>query len=253
MICSGLATQVFAWSQTGHRIIGEIANQYISNKTKRAIKEILGNESIAIASNWADFVKSEPTMKEYDAWHYINFKSGLSFIDFNAYLQADTAVDAYTKINFLITELKKEDLDADKKKMYLRFLIHLVGDIHQPLHVGRPEDLGGNRVRIIWFKDSTNLHSVWDGALIDHQKLSYTEYANSINYVTNEQKLQWQKQSLAEVFYDSYTLCEKVYAGITTSYQKLDYRYNYQYIDSLNNQLLKGGIRLAGILDSIFG
>ena len=249
---SSITIQLFAWSQTGHRVVGEIASQYITSKTKRAIKEILGNESIAMASNWADFIKSEPSMKQYDAWHYINFKSGLAFAEFNAYLQTDTAVDAYTKLNFLIGELKNKDLPVEQKRMYLRLLIHIVGDIHQPLHVGRPDDLGGNRVKVMWFNESTNLHSVWDGALIDFQKLSYTEYAASINFVSKEERKQWQQQRLPEVFFDSYLLAEKIYAGITQPDQKLGFRYNYDYIAMLNTQLLKGGVRLAGILNSIY-
>lgn len=252
MLFTVLAIQSFAWSQTGHRVVGEIANQYITGKTRRAIKEILGNESIAIASNWADFIKSEPAMKQYDAWHYINFKSGLAFEAFNAYLQTDTAIDAYTKINFLIGELKNKNLPLEQKRMYLRLLIHIVGDIHQPLHVGRPDDLGGNRIKVMWFNESTNLHSVWDGTLIDFQKLSYTEYAKSINYVTKAQKKEWQQQNLAAVFFESYSLAEKIYAGITQPEQKLGFRYNYDYIDMLNTQLLKGGVRLAGILNDIF-
>lgn len=252
ILFSCITMQLFAWSQIGHRVIGEIANQYITGKTRRSIKEILGNESIAMTSNWADFIKSDPAMKQYDAWHYINFKSGLTFAAFNAYLQTDTAVDAYTKINFLIAELKNKDLPIEQKRMYLRLLIHIVGDIHQPLHVGRPEDLGGNRIKVMWFNESTNLHSVWDGTLIDFQKLSYTEYANSINFVTKEQKKQWQSQNLIETMFESYSLAEKIYAGITQPDQKLSFRYNYDYIDIVNSQLLKGGVRLAGILNNVF-
>lgn len=241
------------WGQTGHRIVGEIADINLNNKARKAIREILGNESIAITSNWADFIKSDTSFNYLSPWHYINVKQGLTQMEFNEVLAKDTITDAYTKLNFLVAELKNKQLPPDKKKMYLRLLIHIVGDIHQPLHVGRFEDLGGNRVRVLWFGDSTNLHSVWDDKMIESQDLSYTEYVKAINHSTKDQRTQWQQQSMNEWFYESYQLAGKVYSSVTQPFQRLSFRYNYDHIGTLNNQLLKGGIRLAGLLNSIFG
>ncbi|HJS54486.1 MAG TPA: S1/P1 nuclease, partial [Chitinophagaceae bacterium] len=148
------------WGQTGHRVVGQIADNYLSKKARKAIGEILGNESIAISGNWADFVKSDTAFNYLSPWHYINVRQGLSLTEFNAVLEKDTATDAFTKLNFLIAGLKNKQISPDKKQMYLRLLIHIAGDIHQPLHAGRLEDLGGNRVRVQWFGESTNLHSV---------------------------------------------------------------------------------------------
>ena len=240
------------WGQTGHRIVGEIADGYLSNKARSAIHEILGNESIAISSNWADFIKSDSDFNYLNTWHYINVRQGLPQAEFNAVLRNDSVTNAYTKLNFLIGELKNKQLEHDKKQMYLRLLIHIVGDIHQPLHVGQLEDLGGNRIRLQWFGESTNLHSVWDEKLIEFQRLSYTEYARAINHTTRSERRQWQSQDMKEWFFESYQLAGKVYSGITGTEPKLGFRYNFDYIDMLNNQLLKGGVRLAGLLNSIF-
>ena len=241
------------WGQNGHRIVGEIADSYLSSKARKAISEILGTESIAMGSNWADFIKSDSTYNYLSPWHYINIKQGLSQAEFNAILQSDSTTDAYTKLNFLVAELKNKDLSLEKKQMYLRLLIHIAGDIHQPLHVGRLEDLGGNRIRVLWFGDSTNLHSVWDEKLIESQNLSYTEYAKAINHSTKAQRKLWQEQPMNEWFFESYQIAGKVYSGITQPYQRLSFRYNFDYLEILNSQLLKGGIRLAGLLNSIFG
>ena len=241
------------WGQNGHRIVGEIADSYLSSKARKAIREILGYESIAITSNWPDFIKSDSTFNYLSSWHYINVKQGLSQTEFNSILQQDTATDAYTKLNSLIAELKNKQLSLDKKQMYLRLLIHIAGDIHQPLHVGQFEDLGGNRIRLQWFGEPTNLHSVWDERLIEFQKLSYTEYAASINHTTKAQRKQWQEQPMNEWFFESYQLAGKVYNSVTQPEPKLSFRYNFDYIDMLNSQLLKGGVRLAGLLNSIFG
>ena len=243
----------YFWGANGHRIVGEIANSYLKRKAKNNICKILGTESIAITSNWADFIKSDTTMKYLDPWHYINVKSGLSYTDFSAYLKTDTVTDAYTKINFLIKELKNTDLAQNKKQMYLRLLIHIVGDIHQPLHTGRAEDLGGNRIRVMWFNEATNLHSIWDDKLIEFQKLSYTEYTKNINHTDKALRKEWQNQPMSMWLFESYQLADKIYGGITLPDQKLGYRYNYDYIDMVNKQLLKGGVRLAGLLNDIFG
>ncbi len=106
-------------------------------KARLAIKEILGDESIAMASNWADFIKAEPSYNYLSSWHYINFKDGLSEADMKTYLAADTIADAYTKINFLVTQLKDKKTEKAKKVMYLRLLIHIVGDVHQA-HACKP-------------------------------------------------------------------------------------------------------------------
>ena len=241
------------WGQTGHRVVGEIADSYLSKKARAAIQEILGNESIAITSNWPDFIKSDTAFNYLSPWHYINIKQGLSQTEFNSFLQKDTATDAYTKLNFLIAELKNKQLGIDKKRMYLRLLIHIVGDIHQPLHVGRFEDLGGNRIRVTWFGDSTNLHSVWDEKIIESQKLSYTEYVSAINHTTKEERKNWQAQPINEWFYESYLLAGKVYSSVTPTTSRLSFRYNFDHIEMLNDQLLKAGVRLAGLLNSIFG
>ncbi len=242
------------WGMTGHRVVGEVAESYLTSKAKKAIKEILGDESLAMASNWADFIKSDSNFNYLSPWHYINLKAGLSHDEVINILSPDTGVNLYAKLNFVIRELKNKQLDKDKKIMYLRLLIHFVGDLHQPLHVGgRPEDLGGNRVRVLWFSDSTNLHSVWDERLVEFQNLSYTEFANAINHTTKQQRASWQKTPIQEWFFESYQIAQGIYAGITRPNQRLSYRYNFEYIETVNLQLLKGGVRLAGLLNEIFG
>ena len=240
-----------AWGVLGHRIVGQIADSYLSKNTKREIFKILGNESVAIASNWPDFIKSDPAYKYLDTWHYINLKGGLSETALKNYLATDTVTDAYTKINWLSTQLKNRELEQDKKVFYLRLLIHIVGDIHQPMHIGRVEDRGGNNVKVNWFKDPSNLHSVWDSKLIDFQQLSYTEYASSINYTTKTLRKEWQAEPVIDWIWQSYQHAEKIYAD-TKPDSNLSYDYNFKFISVVNQQLLKGGVHLAGLLNEIF-
>lgn len=243
----------FAWGMLGHRIVGQIADGYLTAKARTEIQKILGTESIAMSSNWADFIKSDSTYRYLSSWHYINFKGGLPDDEVRTYLKTDTATDVYTRVNFIVKELKKKSLPADKKQLYVRLLIHFVGDIHQPMHTGRPDDLGGNRVRVLWFGNGTNLHAVWDEALIEHQQLSYTEYATAINHATLPQRQTWQKATLSDWIVESYHLAETLYPEITEKDQKLGFEYNFKHLATVNDQLLKAGVRLAGLLNSIFG
>jgi S1/P1 Nuclease len=240
-----------AWGVLGHRIIGQVADAYLSKSAKKEIFKILGNESIAMTSNWPDFIKSDPAYKYLDVWHYINLKAGLSETELKNYLATDTVTDAYTKINWLTVQLKNKELEMDKKILYLRLLVHIVGDIHQPLHIGRAEDRGGNGIKVNWFKDPSNLHTVWDSKLIDFQQLSYTEYATAINHTTRATRREWQAEPVSEWIWQSYQHAEKIYADIKPD-ANLSYDYNFRYIGIVNQQLLKGGVHLAGLLNEIF-
>lgn len=247
-----LPVSTMAWGMLGHRIVGEIADKYLAARTRTEIRKILGNESIAMASNWADFVKSDTAYRYLYTWHFINFKRGLSYEEMKTELKKDTATDAYTKLNFLIKELKKKNLPLQKKQMYLRLLIHIVGDLHQPLHVSPEGTSGGNDIKVGWFSEATNLHSVWDSHLIELQQLSYTEYVSAINFTTPAQRKTLQKQPVTQWLYESYSIAQKLHDEIKEPNQKLGYRYNYDHLETLNQQLLKGGIHLAALLNSIF-
>lgn len=247
-----LPFQSMAWGMLGHRIVGQIAESYLNKKAKLAVTQILGDESLAMSANWADYIKSEPSFNYLSAWHYIDFDKPYTYVEMQAFLKQDTATDAYTKINFLVAQLKNKNLDLVKQRMYLRLLVHLVGDIHQPMHTAHTSDKGGNDVKVLWFNQPSNLHSIWDSGLIENQQLSYTEYANAINHTKIDQRLALQKEDISKWIFDSSQIAEKIYAYGKPG-DKLGYRYNYDFLDTVNQQLLKGGVHLAGLLNQIFG
>ena len=247
-----LPLQSMAWGTQGHRICGQIANNYLTPKARKAIEAILGNESIAMASNWADFIKSDPAFSYLSSWHYIDFDKAYSYPEMVDFLNHDTNTDAYTKLNFLIAELKKQDLSKENKLLYLRMLIHIIEDVHQPMHTAHADDKGGNDFKVNWFSTPTNLHSVWDSQLIDFQQLSYTEYATWINHSTLAQRTAWQKEPISQWLFESNQIAEKLYTEIKPG-DTLNYKYNFTHIEIVNQQLLKAGVRLAGVLNAIFG
>lgn len=241
-----------AWGMNGHRIVGQIADYYLSTKARKAVMQVLGTESPAMASNWPDFIKSDSTYNYLGSWHYVNLPGGLDQNGVFNFLDSYKEANVYNKIPEMIAILKDKQKTAAEKKMAMRLLIHFMGDIHQPMHTARKDDLGGNKVNVTWFGQRSNLHRVWDEQLIDYQQLSYTEYAAAINHPTKDQLAKWRGDSLKETVYESYEACNKIY-GATKADDKLSYRYNFEFVDLMNEQLLKGGVRLAQILNTIYG
>lgn len=246
-----IPAQTMAWGMLGHRIVGEIAESYINTKTRKEVRKILGNESLAMASNWGDFIKSDPAYNYLGNWHYANFTDNLDFQQLKEAMEKETGTNIYNRIRFLTAELKKPNLDGGKKKMYLRLLIHLVGDLHQPMHMGRKDDSGGNGIKLSWFYEPTNLHRVWDEDLINYQQLSYTEYTKAINYTTTKELKTWLNDDVEVWAFESYKISRRLYSTIKPE-EKLGYRYNFDHIATLNHQLLKGGVRLGGLLNQVF-
>ncbi|MHC5353201.1 S1/P1 nuclease [Myroides sp. LJL115] len=247
------SSQVFAWGTTGHRVIAEIAERNLSKKAKKQLKEIIGNQQLAYWSNWPDFVKSDPSFKFADSWHYVNMPSGLDRAAFDQKLQESTDANAYKRSLVLIEELKDKTLTKEQKQEKLYFLIHIIGDLHQPMHVGRPEDLGGNKIKVEWFRKPTNLHSLWDAALVDFDKYSYTEYATVLDVHGKKYNKEIAKGELDDWIYESYTMAEQLYNSVDLdNTSSLSFGYHYDYKDTVEDSLLKGGIRLSEILNDIF-
>ncbi len=240
-----------AWGMLGHRIVGEIADSYLTPKSRKAIEGILGSESLAMSANWGDFIKSDSSYNYLYNWHFVNLPAGLNKDGVFNLLDTEKTPNVYNKIPDLIAILKNSNSTLDQKKLAIRMLVHMVGDLHQPMHTARKEDLGGNKVQVLWFGEKSNLHRVWDESLIDYQQLSYTEYARAINHPSKIQLYNWQKSTLKDCIYESYEVCNKIYDNIKPD-AKLSYRYNFEWIDTLNEQLLKGGVRLAKILNDIY-
>lgn len=248
-----LPSKIFAWGTTGHRVVAEIAERNISPSTKEKVDQLLDGLPMAYWANWPDFIKSDTT-GEWDRtfiWHYVNAPQNLSKSDFVSYISNVKQDNLYSEIPKLKAILEDANSSDEDKRVALIFLIHLVGDAHQPMHVGCEEDLGGNKVSLMWFRDKANLHSIWDGKLIDYEKYSYTEYSDILDVMAKKQKDQLQQGSLEDWLYESHELANEIYSGVNNE-DRLSYEYSFKYKDTVENQLQKGGMRLAKLLDDIF-
>ncbi len=246
------SSNALAWGMTGHRVVAEIAEQNISNKTKKEISKIIGPQKLAYWANWPDFIKSDDSWKYADSYHYVNIPGNLNRQEFDVALDGTSDENMYKKGLFFMNELKNnQNLTLEEKQHHLYFLIHIIGDAHQPLHVGRPEDLGGNRIKVEWFRDRVNIHTVWDSKLVDYENYSFTEYTTILNIATKQQRQTIQEGDFKEWIYGSYTLANVIYANVKMD-DKLGYRYHYENKYIMEDQLLKGGLRLAKTLNEIY-
>ena len=244
---------LFAWGTTGHRVIAQIAEQNLTKKAKKQVNKALEGYPMAYWADWADNIKSDETDKwvHTHKWHFVNFSANLSKQQLIEEAENVKQDNVYSEIPKLSETIKNKTSTVEEKRFALYFLIHLVGDLHQPMHIGREEDLGGNKINVSWFNAPTNIHSVWDSKLIDHEKYSYTEYAQILNILTKEQKKSLQKGSLEDWLFETYEIANEIYATIEKG-DKLSFKYPYKYKNTVELQLQRAGLRLAALLNEIF-
>lgn len=267
----------FAWGPQGHRIVGEIASRHLSGRTKKKIAEIIGTDSLARVSTWADDIRSDSSWDHVKPWHFASVADGSDY----AHSDKDPAGDVIVAIAKNEAVLRGKGASQEERKQALKFLVHLVGDIHQPLHVGRKEDLGGNAIKVKFFGQNTNLHSVWDSGMIDFEKLSFTEYANFLDHASKKEIEDLQNDSVEAWAQEAIDMRLPIYelpqakpapkpdknASIAQVHDRmpaavgdpgeppmpsLSYDYQSKHIRTVEKQLLKAGLRLAGRLEAIF-
>lgn len=235
------------WGQNGHRTVGETAENYLKSKVSRKIDRILNGQSIADASTYADEIKSDRSYDKYKPWHYAN-------IPFNqTYSQAEKNPqgDIVSGIEECIQQLKSGELNLEKEQFYLRMLIHLVGDMHQPLHFGLKEDKGANDFKVKWFNKPSNLHRVWDTQMIESYNMSYSELTNNLPEPSKSQIKSIKSGTLLDWVEENRELTRKVYKSAELD-ENLSYRYMYDWFGIAKTQMKKAGIRLAVILNDIY-
>ncbi|MFZ6010134.1 MAG: S1/P1 nuclease [Bacteroidota bacterium] len=236
----------FGWGATGHRATGLIAEKLLNKKARKAIERILKGQSLAIASTWMDDIRSDSLYDHTKDWHWVTIPTGQTYEQ----SAKNPNGDVIQTIERIIAELKSKKFSGKEEAERLKMLIHLIGDIHQPLHVSQRDDRGGNAVKVMWFREETNIHRVWDSDMIDESKLSYTELAESLEKPTEAQIKAWQKASVREWAAESRSYDKQVY---DIGKGKLGYEYSYVNFPTVRLRLEQAGVRLAGVLNDIYG
>ncbi|WP_460503326.1 S1/P1 nuclease [Hymenobacter agri] len=247
-----------AWGVLGHRAVARIAENHLTPAARQQVSQILGWETMPLVSTWADELRNDPQYKETAPWHYLNVATGLDFAAFVKQLNDPSLLapaaptNAYTALLQARRDLKDPAKSADEKRVALKFLIHIVGDVHQPLHVGHAEDKGGNSITVNWrSREDSNLHSVWDTAILEYPGFTFTEMSATYDHATPTEIKQWQKDEIPTWLFESYQLCTPIYAAAATN-PKFDWHFYPTFGPVAQQQVLKAGIRLAGQLNELF-
>ncbi len=265
----GLASpQLLAWGQTGHRAVALVAERHLSPEAVRKAEALLDGQSLAQVSTWADEIRSEPKAYGYSfPWHYTTWND-----EDEAFHAGHETKDS----GFLLSQVERQfailkDAKASKaeKAQALKFAVHLIGDLHQPMHVGGGGDQGGNFCKVTWHGKATNLHAVWDGDIIGQTELSYTELADFASAGRSaSQTAAWQTGTPRDWAAESRTLRAKVYPpeAVTPTapvsrltycernvapeaMPKLGYEYSYRFLPVVYDRIYLGGVRLARLLE----
>lgn len=250
----GQIEKASAWGMTGHRVISEIAEKHLTKKAKKNIQKIIGNQKIAYWSNWGDFIKSDPdpALNTTGSWHFVNTPGNLTFEQFNQELQNSPENNLYKSYLRVKAEAKNaKDLTLKQQQHNFYYIIHLFADAHQPMHVGRAEDLGGNKIEVMFFGRKTNIHRVWDSDLVDNEKYSFTEYASVLDVYAKDYYKKYDV-SFEQALFETHELSNKIYADVENN-ANLSYKYIYDFKYPMEEALLKAGIRLAKELNEIYG
>jgi hypothetical protein len=235
------------WGKTGHRVVGEVAEMHLDRRARKMVRKILKGRSLASVSNYADDIKSDTLYRKYYPWHYVNYAADKTYGDEVPSEEGDIVVAVQT----CIQKIKDRHTPEAEREFFLKMLVHFIGDLHQPLHAGWAENRGGNDIEIQWFGRESNLHRLWDSDLIDHFGMSYTELANDLPVLSKQERLNMQKGGVLTWVEESHQLATRIY-GSAVPGERLGYRYKYLYWETVEQQLLKGGIRLAAVLNELF-
>lgn len=250
----------FAWGKTGHRVVAAIADTQLSGLARAQVREILGGaESLDEAANWPDEMRSAPGefwRKTATPWHYVTLSD-------DVYEHAPPEGDALQALSHFRSVLRDPKAKLADKQLALRFVVHLVGDLHQPLHVGKCCDRGGNDVKVTWFGKPTNLHSVWDSQLVDEEQLSFSELAAKLErHIRNQDVLDWWDIDPRDWISESGRIRDSLYPSAITppnskegdgrGVPELSYEYVYKFTPVMERRLSQAGVRLAAYLNDVF-
>ncbi len=274
------APLMFGWGPTGHRVVAEIAQRHLTSTAQERIATLLHGYSLADVANWPDELRSDPRFDKYKRLHFATVPNGVkSYRDSTK----DPCGDLVASIDALSTFLRtgsRDDLFAVKAltdksdgnaktacnpqatepitaETALRLLVHFIGDLHEPLHVGGT-DLGGNTVAVNWMQRwQTNLHSVWDDEMVDYERLSYQEYSRFLDHASEADAARWQTGNTTAWADENVAMRAQLYifpddktAG--ASPHLVSYGYTGAQRDRMREQLLKGGLRLAAVINKCF-
>ena len=239
----------FSWGQKGHDVTAFIAENHLTPATYATVSELLDGKSIVYWANWLDNASHTPEYAYSKTWHYKNIDDGVKYDEAPLLESGDVVRAIYEQVDIL----KDPKASRADKQLALKIVVHVMGDLHQPMHMGHASDLGGNRWTVNYFGRDNNLHSVWDSSIPESaHKWTYTEWNDQINRASDQETALILEAGTPEKWgEETFEICKDVYAKTPQGY-KISYDYVADWTPVVENQFLKGGLRLADILNSVF-
>ena len=229
---------------------GQLRRQAISMalNRKQLIDKVLNGHSPVYYCNWMDIASHTPEYNYTKTWHYLNIDEGQTLET----MPRNPKGDVLTAVTALVAELKAGGLAPEAETEKLKMLIHLVGDMHCPMHTGRLSDIGGNQRPVLMFGRKTNLHSAWDSAILEAgHKWSYTEWQEQIDRLTDDEAALVQAGEPQDWLKETHAICVGIYEDSPEG-TKISYDYVDKYTPVIEQQLVRGGYRLARLLNEIY-
>ena len=247
-LCAQAALQSFGWGQKGHDTVAFIAENHLTPAAKAAVDSIFNGRSIVYYANWLDNASHTPDYAYTKTWHYKNIDADVTFRSAPLHPDGDVVRGIYSQAEVLANP----DATPEQRDLALRIIVHLVGDIHQPMHLGHASDLGGNRWNVKHFSNNSNLHREWDSSILEAgHKWSYSEWQQQLDRATPEQyaaiMLKANPENWAE---QSYEIAKRIYNETPVNTQ-VSYDYIAKWTPVIEDQLLAGGLRLADLLNTL--
>ena len=244
LLLSGYATNALAWGVEGHQVVARIAQPALSPKASQEINRLLALEpgaSLVSISTWADEHRTHQT----GSWHYINFsRTGCTYEPARDCPGGACVIEAL-KVQ---TQILGSNASDEKKLTALKFVVHLMGDIHQPLHAGFKDDKGGNTYQVQVLGHGTNLHALWDSGLIK----TFNESTNALSaqlMAQGSKLLSHQNVSFLSAAQES---CSIVQSADFYPPRHVDQKYINRFAPLVKERLLLAGQRLATLLNDTF-
>jgi hypothetical protein len=239
----------FAWGPKGHRIVAQVAYDHLDSKARKHVDAVLGTHGMIYLSTWPDEIKSDTIYPTSFTCHYQDLAGGMTDAEVVATLTdyPQEGGDLFMALDSLEAVLSRQPNNHDA----LVFYVHMMADRFCPMHLAHLDDKGGNAVKMKWFGQNTNLHSVWDSKLVENKGFSYTEYANYLHDVYGKQYKEILRMSDSETLLYTYHLTSDLYTYQST-WSGNAYHYAYHWTSAMEYQLYMAGIKLAQCLNDIF-
>lgn len=253
--------QVFSWGSIGHSTVGVIAQSNLTPKARAGVQRLIGSANLSDVANWADSLKSTTDYKQAVWYHFEKMPDNYTYLE-NLKALPDWQQKKGGVVSAILVAndiLRKQGAPLKEQADALKFLVHFVGDIHQPFHSGRPEDNGGVKIDTIWFGQAMSLHKIWDSGMIMTGHEDIVSMTLSVNEASRNYADYLARKYSSRTVNDSFDVESWLNESLDLRLEAYDPLYKtdqkkYQslHMEEIDLRLYQAGLRLANMLNEIY-